>query len=121
MASCTVSRNKVRQRTAKSRLARALVAVNEWCRDNRHKLVRWQHARLSLKLQGHYAYYGITGNMRRLDRYRTELTRLWRKWLARRTRSKRLPWERFKALLARYPLPSPRIVHCYAAVSEALP
>jgi hypothetical protein len=26
----------VRQRTAKSRLARALMAINEWCRTNRH-------------------------------------------------------------------------------------
>lgn len=114
-------KNVVRQRTAKSRLARALAAVNEWCRTNRHKLVRWQHARLSLKLQGHYAYYGITGNTRQLDRYRTEVTRLWRKWLARRTRSNWLPWERFKRLLARYPLPSPRIVHSYVNVSKALP
>ena len=111
----------VRQRTAKSRLARALTAVNDWCRTNRHKLVRWQHARLSLRLQGHYAYYGITGNMRQLDRYRTEVTRLWRKWLARRTRSNWLPWERFKTLLARYPLPSPRIIHGYADLSKALP
>jgi len=114
-------KNVVRQRTAKSRLARALAAVNEWCRTNRHKLVRWQHARLSLKLQGHYASYGITGNTRQLDRYRTEVTRLWRKWLARRTRSNWLPWERFKRLLARYPLPSPRIVHSYVNVSKALP
>ena len=114
-------KNVVRQRTAKSRLARALVAVNEWCRINRHQLVRWQHGRLSLKLAGHYAYYGITGNIKQLERYYTQVTRLWRKWLARRTRSKRLPWERFAALLARHPLPSPRIIHCYAYVSEALP
>jgi group II intron reverse transcriptase/maturase len=30
-------KNVVRQRTAKSRLARALVAVNDWCRKNRHQ------------------------------------------------------------------------------------
>src|ERR1700681_1088665 len=38
----------------------------------------------------------------------------WRKWLARRTRSKRLPWDRFNAFLARHPLPPARIVHRYA-------
>jgi len=111
----------VRQRTAKSRLARALTAVNDWCRTNRHKLVRWQHARLSLRLQGHYAYYGITGNMRQIGRYAHQTTRTWRKWLERRTRSKALTWERFCALLARHPLPKPRIVHRYANASEALP
>jgi len=113
-------KNVVRQTTAKSRLARALRAANDWCRTNRHRLLRWQHARLSAKLEGHYAYYGITGNMQQLRRYSTETTRLWRKWLERRTRAKRLPWARFSALLARYRLPPPRIVHRYATVSEAL-
>jgi RNA-directed DNA polymerase len=113
-------KNVVRQTTAKSRLARALVALNDWCRTNRHRLVRWQHARVSAKLKGHYLYYGITGNMHQLQRYILQVRRLWRKWLERRTRSKRLTWVRFAALLERYPLPPPRIVHRYATVSEAL-
>src|SRR5438477_11159664 len=50
-------KNVVRQRTAKSRLARALVAVNDWCRRNRHQPILHQHARLSAKLIGHSAYY----------------------------------------------------------------
>jgi len=107
-------KNVVRQTTAKNRLARALVAVNDWCRTNRHQPVRWQHQRLSAKLLGHYAYYGITGNMRQLQNYSTEVRRLWRKWLQRRTRAKRLPWDRFTALLARHPLPPPWITHRYA-------
>ena len=113
-------RNAVRQTTAKSRLARSLVAINDWCRDNRHRPVRDQRSRLSAKLVGHYAYYGITGNIRQLQRYSTQVARLWRKWLERRTRSKRLTWDRFNALLARHPLPRPWIVHRYATVSEAL-
>src|SRR6516164_10544741 len=114
-------KNVVRQTTAKSRLARALVAVRDWCRKNRHWSIRDQHAHLSAKLRGHYAYYGITGNMRQIGRYAHQTTRTWRKWLERRTRSKALTWERFCALLARHPLPKPRIVHRYANASEALP
>jgi RNA-directed DNA polymerase len=114
-------KNVVRQRTAKGRLARALVATKEWCRANRHELVRWQHKRLSLKLKGHYAYYGITGNMHQLQRYYIQVIRMWREWLARRTRMKRLTWARFNARLARYPLPPPYIVHKYAQISKALP
>ena len=34
--------------------------------------------------------------------------------IERRTRSKRLPWDRFNAFLARHPLPPARIVHRYA-------
>ena len=113
--------NVVRQRTAKSRLARALVAVNDWCRRNRHQPLPVQHARLSAKLIGHYAYYGITGNIQQLGRYCQQTTRVWKKWLERRTRSEPLPWDRFTALLKRHPLPTPRITHRYAPVSETLP
>jgi group II intron reverse transcriptase/maturase len=113
-------KNVVRQTTAKSRLARSLVAINDWCRTNRHRTVSDQCSRISAKLVGHYAYYGITGNMQQLRRYRTEVARHWRKWLERRSRSKRLTWDRFNALLARHPLPRPRIIHQYTAVSQAL-
>jgi len=106
--------NVVRQTTAKNRLARALVAVKDWCQTNRHRPVRVQHAQLSAKLRGHYAYYGITGNIRQVHRYRQQVTKIWRKWLERRTRSKRLTWARFNAFLARHPLPRARIIHRYA-------
>src|SRR5712691_1198651 len=107
-------KNVVRQTTAKSRLARALVAIADWCRKNRHRPLLAQHARLSAKLIGHYAYYGITGNRRQLQRYRQQVAKIWRRWLERRTRSKRLTWVRFNAFLARRPLPPPRIIHRYA-------
>jgi RNA-directed DNA polymerase len=112
--------NVVRQRTAKSRLARALLGVKEWCRFNRHLPILDQHKRLSEKLVGHYAYYGITGNSRQLATYAHQIKRVWRKWLERRTRSEPLSWERFSAFLARHPLPRPRIVHQYATFSQAL-
>ncbi len=111
-------KNVVRQTTAKNRLARALGAVNDWCRDNRHRLLRWQHDRLSAKLQGHFAYYGITGNIRQVHRYRQQVTKLWRKWLERRTRAKRLTWARFNAFLVRHPLPRAMIVHRYALAAN---
>jgi RNA-directed DNA polymerase len=107
-------KNVVRQRTAKSRLARALVAINDWCRRNRHQSLRSQRATLSMKVAGHYAYYGITGNMQQLSKYARQVTRTWRKWLERRTRSEPLPWSRFKAMLARHPLPKPHVIHRYA-------
>ena len=114
-------KNVVRQTTAKSRLVRSLVQVNDWCRDNRHRPILAQHARLSAKLEGHYAYFGITGNMRQLGRYLHQVTRTWRKWLERRTRSEPLPWRRFRAFLERNPLPRARIIRRYVTVSEALP
>jgi len=108
----------VRQTTAKNRLARALKAINIWCRDNRHQVVRWQHARLSAKLIGHFAYYGRTGNYRHIHGYRQQVIKLWRKWLERRTRAKRLTWARFNALLVRHPLPRAMIYHRYGVSAK---
>jgi group II intron reverse transcriptase/maturase len=101
----------VKRKTAKDRFSRALRAVGRWCRDNRHWRLRDQQAALSRKLQGHYAYYGITGNSRALARFRYEVERLWRKWLARRSWHGRMTWERFARLRATHPLPPARAVH----------
>jgi RNA-directed DNA polymerase len=114
-------RNVVRQVTAKNRFARALAAVSAWCRFNRHQSIPAQHAHLTAMMRGHYAYYGITGNFRRLSWYAYQAARLWQKWLSRRDRGHRLHWSRFTALLKRHPLPAVRIVHRYATASEALP
>ena len=114
-------KNVVRQVTAKKRYARALAAVGDWCRKHRHLPIPEQHTHLVAQMRGHYAYYGITGNFRRLGWYAHQAARIWQKWLSRRDRQRRLLWGRFEELLKRHPLPPPRIVHRYAAVSEALP
>ena len=106
-------KNVVRQTTAKSRFARSLGEIKDRCRTNRHQPVNVQHAQLSAALVGHYAYYGVTGNIRRLQQYRHQVARTWRKWLERRTRGKRFTWTTFRALLDRHPLPPVRIVHRY--------
>ena len=113
-------KNMVRQVTAKDRYARAVAAVTAWCREHRNWLFRDQHRRLSSMMRGHFAYYGVGGNSRRLRWFANQVVRVWRKWLSRRHRGGGVPWARFNALLARHPLPSVRILHGYAAVSEPL-
>ena len=100
----------VKRKTAKKRLSRSLKAINDWCRKNRHEPVRDQHRKLNMKLQGHYGYYGITGNWRSLAGFRHEVARRWRKWLHRRSRKNAMPWPRFNRLLERWPLAPVRIV-----------
>lgn len=94
----------VKQRTAKSRFRRALKRASEWFRSVRHQPVAWQHAQLVKKLRGHNNYYGVTGNIRSLSRFRHEVARLWHKWLDRRSDKARMSGERFARLLERYPL-----------------
>lgn len=101
----------VKRKTATKRLSRSLTAINDWCRKNRHEPVRDQHRKLNMKLQGHYGYYGITGNGRSLAGFRHEVARRWQKWLHRRSRKNAMPWPRFERLLERWPLAPVRIVH----------
>ena len=101
----------IKRKTAKERFTRALRRIWEWCRLHRHRPVAQQHAALSRKLRGHYAYYGITGNAAALNRFWWCVSRAWRYWLNTRSWKARLPWARFAQLLRHYPLPPARVVH----------
>lgn len=101
------------QRTAKDRLARTLKAINQQCRLMRSWPIAEQHRRLCRMLEGHFAYFGITGNYQRLAAVVHQTRRLWRKWLSRRSWKSYVTWEQFLRLVVTYPLPAPRIVHRY--------
>jgi len=113
---------KVGMRTEKSRLRRSLMSLQDLMRRIRHLPVREQVDNLNAVLRGHYAYYGISGNSRRIRWFAWQVVRVWRKWLSRRDRQGVFLWSRLNALLKRHPLPPARIVHRYdAAASKALP
>jgi group II intron reverse transcriptase/maturase len=103
----------VQRKTARKRLSRALKTINEWCRKNRHLPLKELMPALGRKLQGHYAYYGITCNFRSLAEFYEGAIRRMQKWLSRRSReADGMPWERFRKLISQvFPLPKPRIVH----------
>ena len=99
----------VKRKTAKDRLSRALRGINRWCQKNRHRPLMEQWRTLNRKLKGHYAYFGITGNLQCLEAFRTAVMIRWRYWLARRSQKGRMPWRRFFQLLKVFPLAEPRI------------
>jgi RNA-directed DNA polymerase len=101
----------VQRRTATNRFQRAVKAIAAWCWSHCHRPLAEQHATLSQKLRGHYAYYGITGNYRALARLWRAAQRLWRRWLSRRSWGGHLPWALFRRLAERWPLPPPVVVH----------
>lgn len=102
----------VMQRTAKDRFSRALRRLRGWCRWHRHDPLKVQHLALKKKLEGHYAYYGITSNFDRISSFYHMASRVWRTALARRSQQ-RMPWRKMQKVLKRFPLPAPRIVHRY--------
>ena len=107
----------VKQATAKSRYARALDAVSGWRRKNRHRSIPDQHRRLSSMMRGHFAYYGVGGNMRRLQWFARQVVRIWRKGLSRRDRRSVVLWTRLTEILRQHPLPKAKIFHPYVTAS----
>ena len=101
----------VKLKTAKDRFSRAVRSMDHWCRDNRHLSLQEQQRKLNQKLCGHDAYYGVTGNSAALSRFHREVERRWRKWLNRRNRIRTMKWEKFRAVLQRYPLARVRTTH----------
>jgi RNA-directed DNA polymerase len=100
----------VKRKTMSKRMSRAIKKIALWCRINRHESIGYQHLKLSQKVRGHYAYYGITGNAEALSNFLMAVRRCWRKWLNRRNRERSLTYVHFNRLLERYSLPRPRVV-----------
>jgi hypothetical protein len=101
----------IKRKTATDRLSRAVTRIGRWCRTHRHMPVSDQHRELALRLRGHYAYYGITGNSRMLVRFLLATTRRWHYWLNRRSQHRDWTWERFARFLRAKPLPPALAVH----------
>jgi hypothetical protein len=72
---------------------------------------------LKLKLLGHFAYYGVIGTFKALNRMHYEVGRTWRYWLGHRSQRGRMSWPRFNDMLTRVPLPRPRIAHSVIAAT----
>lgn len=96
-------------KTRHARLRRSIQAIADWCRRHRHLPVKAQHAALTRRIQGHFNYFGVSGNFRSLLLFVEEAKKAWYKWLRRRSQQAHLTWEGFRGLLTRLPLPKPRI------------
>ena len=97
-------------KTRHARLRRAVQTIADWCRRHRHQPVKAQHAALTRRIQGHFNYFGVSGNSRSLRLIIEQAKRVWYKWLRRRSQQAHLNWTRFREMLKRFPLPRPRIL-----------
>jgi group II intron reverse transcriptase/maturase len=108
---------KVGMRTEKSRLRRRLLSLQDRMRQMRHHAIQHQVDDLNLVLRGHYAYYGIAGNIRALQKVYRAAERYWRKMLCSRSRAGRhLTWTDFNRLKDRTPLLRPKLYLPYRAL-----
>jgi RNA-directed DNA polymerase len=101
----------IKRRTAWDGFSRSLKGLSQWMRAVRHRPIGEQHKTLCSKMRGHVQYYGITGNSEAMSRYVYSVRRLWKKWLGRRSHKAHRNWEWFSAMIQRFPLPKPVVVH----------
>jgi len=104
---------KVGMRTEKSRLLRSLLRLRDLMRRMRHLPIGEQVINLNQVLRGHYAYYGIAGNFRALQRVYRAVERYWRKMLCSRSRKGHFPWEVFHRIKESFPLQRPKLTLPY--------
>jgi RNA-directed DNA polymerase len=100
---------RLKRKTAKKRLRRALVAINQWLRQERNERTLpdlWQA--MARKMRGHFNDFGVTDNSPALWQFDHAVRRLMFKWLNRRSQRRSFSWERFRRYEARHPLPRPR-------------
>src|SRR5512133_1303143 len=100
---------KVGMRTEKSRLRRSLLSLQDLMRRMRHLPVREQVDNLNTVLRGHYAYYGMAGNFRALQRVHRVVERYWHKMLCSRSWAGRITWDMFHQIKQRQPILRPKL------------
>jgi len=97
---------RLKRKTSKKRLRRALVEINHWLRRERSTRTLpdlWQA--VAGKIRGHLNYFGVTDNSHALKQFRMAVRRLLFKWLNRQSQKRSFTWESFLRYEARYPLP----------------
>jgi len=106
----------VKRLTRHKKLKAKLAELKEELRVRLHASVLEVGEWLRVVLLGHYRYFGLAGNSRRLNAFRYHLSVLWYRSLKRRSQRNRLTWERMDRLIAKW-LPKARIYHRYPDLS----
>jgi RNA-directed DNA polymerase len=100
---------KIGMRTEKARLRRSLMSLQNLLQRVRHLPIREQVKDLNAVLRGHYAYYGIAGNFRSLQKVHRAVERYWRKMLCSRSWAGHVTWEKFYEIREREPILRPKL------------
>lgn len=118
---CTRNRRgnfKVGRKTDNTRRRRSLAKLHQHMQYIRHAPLKEQARQINQALRGHYAYFGIAGNLRRLQCVYENVMRYWRKLLSRRSQKGRVRWEAFHRIVETYPLQRPRLSLPYTRLAQ---
>lgn len=101
-------KRRLRVKTKRERLNRAISETNLWLKGNRNRYPTekiWSHIKSILR--GHFNYFGLYCNRPKLVHFYHAVNGLLYKWLNRRSQRKSMNGAKFKRMLLRDPLPFP--------------
>lgn len=104
-------------KTSSKKITRKLKEIKLWLKSIRNLLTlkEWWKI-LKAKVQGHFNYFGISGNYRCLKQFYTAVIWLAFKWINRRSQKKSMTMEYFlRHYIKRNPLPLPKIYFSFYA------
>ncbi len=101
----------VSMKTARKKFLLSLSAMQNWIKSKRcvegteELMEQWR-----AKLQGHYNYYGVSGNASMLNSFYYLSCKIVFKWLNRRSQRRSYNWRGFTELMKSFAIPRPRII-----------
>jgi hypothetical protein len=111
---CTTTRDgrfKLGAKTSHKRKKGSIKRMNDYLKRVRNQFkqkIIWEQ--VALKLQGHYNYYGISGNYESIKQFYRRTVSLIYKWFNRRGQKQSFNWINFCQYLSSYPLPKPKLM-----------
>lgn len=103
-------RFQLKRKTRRDRLRRKVQAVRGELRRRMHDPIVQQGKYLGQVVRGFIQYHGVPGNFRRVSAFRSDVVRLWKHVLTRRSQKDTTTWQRM-LILAKHWLPAARILH----------
>jgi group II intron reverse transcriptase/maturase len=100
---------QIGRRTEKSRFSRSLTKVKELISKVQHWRTTDQMREINQILRGHFAYYGLGGNLRALIMFYREVEKFWKYSFSRRCWKSKINWEVFHKIKEKFPLHRPKL------------
>jgi len=98
--------------TSRKKLEQKVRAYKNWIYDNRNRPMREIIKELNVKLIGHYRYYGVTWNFRKITTFLHRVQQFLFKAMNRRGCRRAYTWNGFVEMLKYYPLAKPKTYYC---------
>ena len=95
--------------TSKKKLSAKYQSVKDWLRQSMHEKLLDKIKAINLKIRGHYAYYGISGNYAGIRKFYDYVVKALYKVENRRSQRNSMTWERYERLLEKFPILRPRL------------